>query len=940
MSASFPSLSHSHPTFPLPQVPEDTLHYTIHLPTSSSDPSATAILINQYVHTLLVQPWLWNKDSWELKVSDSGSERSSEGAKLEGRMRVGDAVDDEWLVVWLLREVSRKWPELVISIRDTDGEFLLIEAANELPSWVSPDNADNRLWLQDAHLHLIPLSVRSAATPHQFSDDMDSDPALYLSEPDALRAVRSGKYPAAKAVEQAVWQRIAGYPAAMRTHLHHTNLYLPLDIAKALRQQPDLVQKAVEAFYVRDPAQLRAASRMTHFPPSPAVLTSITMTRAAYAQLQGQVFHAPRVFGPEWHVRDGADQGSEGSPAKLDNERRWRDLGVKVATGFEIMYREGGKSSRTGAQTSSETTQGEGYQAFLADLKRSGWFGQELEGSQKWKEREEEARKGYAEVRSADVASQRPSFAYLVDNAVSFSTLSPADLTASTDTPEDDDKWLEVSPDELDGMMLRASGQDGANPAQGNGEERVELGEEHGQMLGDLAKKVQDFVGGQGDLQGARFLDELSDDDMDSGSDSEEDEELVAHKRKLESERQSRLKNLVPNLAAEDWGRKPLNTPAPDSSPDPASAAQPTRTHKKADPFDFIPSTMRPPRFAKQEFDGVVSDSDDDDQDDGDLPAEGTWGRKIAQMKWGDFPPVDGDGDDDAGMAKIEEIDEDEDEKGRKGKLVLEDEKLEEQMKRRVWGEDEEAEDEDEEMPEDIQDVEMEGEGDETQKFLEFSREALGISDEMWEGILQERKDRGSFVPELKKKKEKGRAKGEEGRPEGKPAKAGKGKKVQFTQEEPEMAPEPEQPNASLDSFDSVMRAMDEALAQSRPSAAAPAATPKAAPKKAAEKPKSKASSANPLPPAPQGDNIDFDDFDEDELLAMDRELRSVLVGAGVDPDALSDDEDDPEEVAMLDGEGRKEYEMMKNFLESWRSQGGESGAVGNLFGRLAQNQK
>lgn len=31
------------------------------------------------------------------------------------------------------------------SIRDNDGEFLLIEAANELPSWVSPENADNRV---------------------------------------------------------------------------------------------------------------------------------------------------------------------------------------------------------------------------------------------------------------------------------------------------------------------------------------------------------------------------------------------------------------------------------------------------------------------------------------------------------------------------------------------------------------------------------------------------------------------------------------------------------------------------------------------------------------------------------------------------------------------------------------------------------------------------
>lgn len=33
------------------------------------------------------------------------------------------------------------------SVCDTDGETLLIEAANELPSWVKPGNAENRVRL-------------------------------------------------------------------------------------------------------------------------------------------------------------------------------------------------------------------------------------------------------------------------------------------------------------------------------------------------------------------------------------------------------------------------------------------------------------------------------------------------------------------------------------------------------------------------------------------------------------------------------------------------------------------------------------------------------------------------------------------------------------------------------------------------------------------------
>lgn len=85
---------------------------------------------------------------------------------------------------------------------------------------------------------------------------------------------------------------------------------------------------------------------MTHFPPSTSVLSPVLLTRAAYAQLQGQVFHPPRIFGPEWHASTSEEDDES-------DERRWRDLGVKISTGFEIMYREGGRKGRSGQVRSS-----------------------------------------------------------------------------------------------------------------------------------------------------------------------------------------------------------------------------------------------------------------------------------------------------------------------------------------------------------------------------------------------------------------------------------------------------------------------------------------------------------------------------------------------------------------------------------------------------------
>lgn len=64
---------------------------------------------------------------------------------LRGRTNYGDSVADEWLIVYLLRELSKKFPDAWIRVYDTDGEFLLIEAANALPKWLNPEVAENRV---------------------------------------------------------------------------------------------------------------------------------------------------------------------------------------------------------------------------------------------------------------------------------------------------------------------------------------------------------------------------------------------------------------------------------------------------------------------------------------------------------------------------------------------------------------------------------------------------------------------------------------------------------------------------------------------------------------------------------------------------------------------------------------------------------------------------
>ena len=66
-------------------------------------------------------------------------------SSLRGRTNYGDSVQDEWLIVYILRELSKQFQDVWVKVVDTDGEFLLIEAANSIPRWLNPEIADNRV---------------------------------------------------------------------------------------------------------------------------------------------------------------------------------------------------------------------------------------------------------------------------------------------------------------------------------------------------------------------------------------------------------------------------------------------------------------------------------------------------------------------------------------------------------------------------------------------------------------------------------------------------------------------------------------------------------------------------------------------------------------------------------------------------------------------------
>jgi SGT1 protein len=96
-----------------PAISEDTLQYSIfpspQVTGSEASCAALATQIHNTVGSLLPKSFLWHRDAFELKVVQTLPYETTQKSqwKLEGTMRVGDSVDDEWCVVWLLRELTK-----------------------------------------------------------------------------------------------------------------------------------------------------------------------------------------------------------------------------------------------------------------------------------------------------------------------------------------------------------------------------------------------------------------------------------------------------------------------------------------------------------------------------------------------------------------------------------------------------------------------------------------------------------------------------------------------------------------------------------------------------------------------------------------------------------------------------------------------------------------
>ncbi|XP_075791131.1 protein ecdysoneless homolog isoform X2 [Pelodiscus sinensis] len=438
---------------------EDAVQYQLFLmPCEPCDPDQYRELLQQYIEKILVQfaailvSYIWQNQPFNLKYKPT---KGDIPAHIGGVTKFGDNIEDEWFIVYLIQQITKKFPELAARVHDNDGEFLLIEAADFLPKWLKPENSANRVFFHQGELCIISPSN----TPGE-------EPWLPAKNPTILQSLMLlSAYPedylATKSIRTAVYKRISGYPEKIQASLHQAHCYLPAGIVIVLKHRPALIAAAVQAFYLRDPIDLKACRPFKTFLPDTRVMTAVTFTKCLYAQLMQQKFVPDRHSGYTL-------------PSPVHHQYKAHELGMKLAHGFEILC---SKCNTISPDSKGKVLNNPFWADFLNNLKKNNYFKGELEGSAKYLEQLHMAENYFQQsvIKPESSVAVSPGEEILTLLQTLSFNLDELEKEAASLPPEDDDSWLDISPDVLDQILNEASGRNVSIPPSNEEDQKYDL---------------------------------------------------------------------------------------------------------------------------------------------------------------------------------------------------------------------------------------------------------------------------------------------------------------------------------------------------------------------------------------------------------------------------------------------------------------------------------
>ncbi|XP_063363700.1 protein ecdysoneless homolog [Cydia amplana] len=469
--------------------------------------------------------YIWHRDEFRVHKPIDFPTKEDIPEHLASITCFGDNIEDEWFIVYLVLELSKKFKNIIVQVRDDDGEFLLIEAADYLPSWANPDSTDNRVFIYQGHIHVIPPNLQREAE-------------LKLKDALQMIACASDKTVASNAIQLSILTRIGNYPEKIYELFHRTVVKLPVDVAALISLKPALIAPLVNAICNHDVLDAKACKSIEY---NDCVIIGIKFTKCLYAMLM----HA--------------------KPLKNNNFKEMNDkkfvIGHKLTAGYQLLMN----------KTNLDIFASKPFKNFMSKLNASGYFKNNIEGSKDYNELLKNAKEFYS-VMECPINSQVANEMSNLKLSTEFAQTREALLQKKSTGEEfkvDDEDWLKINPDQLNELINSRYGKrtkfnDTLTANNITSElssflmktsyfEGIETTKD--ESIGNVEFDPDDFVNSvQKMLDVIAIGKEASDSDEDnlsSGDDMEQDDELEVVKQEGLQDNKTILQNIIQSMKEE-----------------------------------------------------------------------------------------------------------------------------------------------------------------------------------------------------------------------------------------------------------------------------------------------------------------------------------------------------------------------------------------------------
>lgn len=326
----------------------DFVHYSIYFDVAHYDSEQNVLTLYETVKKYLdslSSIYIWHKDKLVLNYVCNLSDKLKPKYFFEGKTYYGDNIDDEWFIVYMFLQLSSEIPHLNISIIDNDGEFLLIEASDHIPQWITPENCSNRVWLRNGKLNIIPLEESSCKTTE--NGILLLAALNYMNTPNNTSVCNIS-------AQNCILNRTNQYPNKIKAAYHNTVCIVPIHVAFILQSHPNIISDVLACFCNGTKANKTHMSNLNKFGindviknDSNFVCIKILLTRAMYAKLMFQSFHPPKKlhkvmnkvvsnFVRKEEMKPNATSNSVSLAMRLATKAF--DIGCRLMCGLEVLY--------------------------------------------------------------------------------------------------------------------------------------------------------------------------------------------------------------------------------------------------------------------------------------------------------------------------------------------------------------------------------------------------------------------------------------------------------------------------------------------------------------------------------------------------------------------------------------------------------------------------